>query len=207
MSSRRKAASVAFTGAAALTAVGFTAGHAHAAGVSKVTVNPAGPYSAVNVGTSPYIHDVQTRETVGCTSARAKGSLPGDATGNSVGTVTSATFNNCDLLTIPYKMVLKKTATLVAASPTTTSGITKGSLTGISATITGTGLLFCHAVLSGTLPSKYNNNTHQLTIDSAKTAGLTVKSASGCMGGFVAGNSAYFNVVYSLSTSPTITAT
>lgn len=205
MSRRRKVASVAFTGAAALTAVGFTAGHAHAAGVSKVTVTPAGPYNAVHVG-SPTLHDVQTRDTLTCTSAKAKGSLTGDATGNTVGTVTSAPFTNCTLLTIPFKAVLNKTATLVATSPTTASGITKGSLTGISATITGTGAVACHAVITGTLPGKYNNNTDQLTIDSTNTAGLTVKSASGCAGGLVAGNSAYFNAVYSVSTSPTITA-
>ena len=205
MSRRKKVASVAFTGVAALGAVGLTAGHAHAAGVSKVTVTPGGAYTAANVG-APTLGDTTTGNTLTCTSAKANGSLPGSAAGATVGTVAAATFNACSVLGLAFTAKLNKAATLTAIG-TTTGGVTQGSLNGISATITGTSGFGCTAVVTGTLPGSYNNATGHLTIDPGKAADLTVKTATSCAGAINAGDAAYFNAVYAVTPGQTVSAT
>lgn len=203
MSNRKKVASVAFTGTAALAAVGFTAGQAHAAGVSKVTVTPGGQYAAAASG-SPTLGDTTTNNTLTCKSAVASGSLTGDAAGATVGSVATATFSNCSVLTLPFTAHLNKAATLVATSPTT-GGITKGELTGISATISGAGGFACKATVTGSLPGSYNNSG-TLTIDASKAADLTVQTATSCAGAINPGDKAYFNATYAVSPVQTISA-
>ena len=203
MSRRKKVASVAFTGVAALGAVGLTAGHAHAAGVSKVTVTPGGKYAAAFTGADPVLVDTTTGNTLTCTHATAAGSLPGSTAGSKVGPVSNASFSNCTLLTIPFKASLNKAAELVATGPTSTGGVTKGELKSISATITGTGLVACHAVITGSLSGSYNNTTGNLTIDPAHAATLTVQpGATGCASGIKANDKAYFAATYAVAASP-----
>jgi hypothetical protein len=202
MSRRKKVASVAFTGAAALAAVGFTGGHAHAAGVTKVTVTPGGKYTAVNTGAAPKLVDKTTPNTLTCTSAKAAGSLPGDLTGSKVGTVTTATFSKCKVLTFSFKAHLNKAATLFATSPTTAAGITKGELKGISATISGEGLFgACRATVTGSLSGSYSNKSGVLTIDKASNPTLTITKATGCGGVIRSNDKAFFQATYLVSAS------
>lgn len=205
MNRRKKVASVAFTGVAAVGAVGFTAGQARAASVSKVTVTPGGHYNAVAVG-SPTLGDTTTNNTLTCTIGTASGSLTGSPAGAKVGSVANATFSNCSVLTLPFTAHLNHPATLVATSPTTASGVTKGVLQSISATISGTGGFACKAVVTGSLPGSYNNSG-LLTIDPSHSPTLHVKSAANCAGAIKSSDNAYFSATYAVSPVQTVNAT
>jgi hypothetical protein len=208
MSRRKKVASVAFTGVAALGAVGLTAGHAHAATatVTNVTVTPGGPYSASNVG-SPVLVDTTTNAQLTCTTAFASGSLTGSPTGSKVGTVSSATFTNCTVATLPFTAHLKKPAMLYATGATSAGGVTQGELKSISASITGTGGFACHAVVTGSLPGSFHNASDHLVIDPNHSATLHVESATSCAGELNTSNMAYFAATYNVIPPQTVSAT
>jgi len=202
MSRRKKVASVAFTGVAALGTVTLTATHARAASVSKVTVTPGGAYGGRAVGPITFV-DTTTGFTITCKTGGIAGNLTGGAVSGTLGTISDASFNSCSELGVGFMVRLNKRARLTVTSPTAGS-TTKGELTGISVTISAESALTCKATLTGSLPVSYTNGG--LTIDPGRTAGLTVQVGS-CLGVLNTGDAAYWNATYAISPPQTISAT
>jgi hypothetical protein len=186
MSNRKKIASIAFTGVAAVTAVGFRAGTALASsGTWKIT--PNGPYQAEN-STSATLIANHTTLTCDPGTAAAAGSLKPSGTGTSpvVGSIKSATFGTsnspCTLAgLVNFTATLKQPLNIVGQSYNPATGVATGKLSGdISASLNGAN---CHAIVKGTsVPISFNNSTHLLNVNPNSKSTLTIQSVQGCNG-------------------------
>lgn len=212
MSTRRKVASIAFTGAAAAAATAIAAPAAFATGGKWVIAPSAGAYSAVNSGNTHLgVSTGVGTVSLTCPTAAAAGNLlqsqPVGAPWAKVGSVSSATFgttaNPCALGTIHFTAKLNKHLNLSLSGTAPSHGRLHGS---ISATLTGVGNS-CNATIvgsksatapgTGTVPGSWNNTTHRLNINPGKAKTLVVKNATHCTG-IAAGEKAFFSAKYKL---------
>jgi hypothetical protein len=207
MNKRRKAASIAFTGTTALTAIGLAPGHAHAAGVSKVTVTPGGHYTAKTIS-SPTL--TQGTNTLKCRVGTASGSLAGNSTGSKVGSVSQAAFTSCAVDGIHFMCHLKKPVTIVPISPTM-GGITRGEIKSISlqCSVSTPPFSTCRMTFTGSLSVSYSNTRGLLTIDPLGRKTLnTMGVTAGCQGLLTDGtDNAGVTAVYAVTPKQTISAT
>ncbi len=216
MSNGKKIASIAFTGAAAATTL-MAAGPAFAAASWHVK-NAGTGYTgtvkaALKTGTSASLKDQTTGAVLKCKKAFASGTVSkskSGATSATLGKLKKSTtkWSSCTASTFfHFKAELTTSVNVVAKSYA--SGVTTGKISGnkITGVISGTNGNTCKATISGTsVPMKYLNTGHSFSIDPAKTATLTVKSATtGCLGRIAAGNSTYFHGVYHVSTPASLT--
>jgi hypothetical protein len=210
-STKKKVASIAFTGAAATMAVGLAAGPALAATTWHVKNGTAGFTGTVKgkntTGTTTLKSSGGTVLTCAKSKAVASGNVAKSTVSGSPAAVatlkTGTKFTSC---TAPGGVVfsakLSKSATLEAKSYK--SGVTTGTLTGVHAVIKGSSLNSCAATVSGSLSGTYTNATHQLTADPKSKDTLKVLTAKGC-GGLAAGKKAYFKGTYVISTPTALT--
>jgi hypothetical protein len=217
MSKRKKIASVAFTGAAAATAVGMGVTPALAAGgtwnIDNGGTGYTGPVAGSN-STNATLNANGTQLTCKPGTASATGSV-GKSTVSStpahLGDIPSANFGvgtACSYAGLfHFTAALTKTAGLYGSSYNAATGVTTGQIRDISAKLTGVSGTTCSATVTGAaLQAQYNNTTHGLTIDPAGSSPLTVTlGAAGCPGLLTNGEKAGFNATYIFSPPITVT--
>ena len=218
MSKRKKIASVAFTGVAAVAVVGLKTGTALAAsGTWNVTDGGAGytgPVSGIN-STTATLDANGTKLTCAASTAVASGSVPASTvTGTSptLGTISTATFGTTTKACtyaglVNFTAKLNKTVSIQGG--TYANGVTTGKLAGsISATLTGVNGTTCSATITGTsIPATYTNATHTLAVNpnSVSTLKITHVSAGHCDGLLTSGEPAAFTAAYKFSPPLSIT--
>jgi hypothetical protein len=202
-----------FAGAAAALLIGASVGTALAAAAPTWTVKPGGV--AVATSGKTILKDLKTHTVLQCASSSTKETLKKGAhlAGANIGAISTVKFTKC---TGPFGLVLGvKPAHLPwhlnAVSYNKKTGTTTGSITGVHATISGSG---CTAVVDGTGAAKNNgmvkvtyvNKTHKLTV--LPTGGnLHVYNVSaGCLGLVNSKDPSSFTAVYVVKPGQTITS-
>jgi hypothetical protein len=194
------------SGAAALTlGVSTTAAMATTA---TWTIKPGG--AITGSATNPTLKDTKTGTTLKCKTSATKATLKkGSGQTNPIGKITSVTFSSC---TGPDGLVFTATTTASTSNPyplTATSyksGVTKGTITNIKATLSGTG---CSATVAGTSASSAGKVTGTFTnsTDVLKTSGgnLHVYNVNGCFGLISSGDATSYSASYKITPKQTIT--
>jgi len=202
--------SLLFAGAAALAALGLGAGTTLAAAAPTFTIKPGGSFTANSTSTT--LTDTTTATALSCTSSKVKGTLKSGTglAGAGAGSVSSLSFSGC---TGPLGLSFTVKAghlpwTLNLSS--FKSGVTKGTITGIHATLSGPA---CSATVDGTKASgdngkvdvTYTNSSGKLRV--LTTGGnLHIYKVSGCAGLINSGDASTFSATYKLSPVQTITS-
>jgi hypothetical protein len=189
------------TAGAAVTATGFASPAFAATWTVSGNTNADGSYSA-SAGTTT-LKDGNT--TLTCTSATAGGVLQNGAyaTGDNIGSITSATFTSCSgPLGLRFTVSQNAPWTINAVQPDATAGVTDGTITGVDATLSGPG---CAANVTGGVPGTYTNGTGVLaaspTAPNPNAVQLTISGVSGCFGLIRNGDHPTFTASYSVSPS------
>jgi hypothetical protein len=209
---KRRIASVAFTGAAIATGVGLHATTALAATSGKWTISPKSK-PLTGTATATKLVD-STGASLTCGTAKATATLSKSTftqAGNSLfkaGKVSGtfgSTNDTCtsNLLAAPFLATLK-TGNLSAS--TYSANVTHGKITGVNASLKGTGVNKCTASFTGSVPYSYNNTTHVLTITgNASHETVTPTKSTSCAGLLAAGTKAYFSGAYTVAPAAKIT--
>jgi hypothetical protein len=203
----KRSGSVLLTTAAAALTIGLGASQAVAA---TWTVKPGGAITATSGTTT--LKDTSTGNSLTCKSSKSTATLKSGSglSGTGIGSIKTATFSTC---TGPLGLTFTVTSGhlpwhLNAVSYS--SGVTHGTITGIHATLTGSG---CSAIVDGTgatanngkVSGTYTNSTHVLKI--LTTGGnLHIYNVSGCLGLIHSGDGSTFTANYSVSPAQTITS-
>lgn len=195
--------------AAALGALALGAGSASAATTFKVTAGsaPAGTAVAIlgkTTGTSPQIAftDVTSGTKLTCASGTAPGSITTGAARAGAGIARinggTAKFNGCTgPLGVPLTVKGSGTWLLNATSGTATA--VNGSISKISATVSGDG---CSFTATGNVGGRYVNSNQTLVLTGA-AAGLTLSNVQGCFGLLNEGDKASFKATYKINATNT----
>jgi hypothetical protein len=203
----KRSGSILLASVAAAATVGLGAGQAFAAG--GWSVSPGGSITG-KAGTTT-LKDTSTGTVLSCTSAKAAGTAKKGKglSGNGIASIKSASFSNCKgPLSLTFTV---KTAHLPWSlnAKSYKSGVTTGSLTGIHATLNGSG---CTATVDGTsatanngmVTGTYSNKTHELKI--LGTGGnLHIYNVKGCFGLVHSGDKSSFTGTYKITPAQTIT--
>jgi hypothetical protein len=230
VSNRKRIASIAFTGAAAAAAVGMNlTPAAAAAGTWKTSPGNGTTFTGHNVNSATLSAD-QVAFTCKPGAASTTGQVSGSGkpysppTATQLGTITTANFgvgnNNCQLFGSPLSAFTTGVNSYQLNGKTyhSSTGVTSGSLTGISARINtkSTDAISCHLTVTniGTgspLPGSFNNASHEFHINPGNTTkALRIKSVSGsttfCTNIFHPGDPAAFSATYSTNPALTVTA-
>lgn len=138
--------------------------------------NADGHYNA-SAGTTT-LKDTATGTVLSCTSATAAGIFTNGThtSGAGLGTITSTTYNGCAGPLGLHFTVAQSGTWLFNAVSYDPAGVTGGTISNISATLSGTG---CSANVTGTVPVTFTNSNSQLTVNPTGT-GLHVSNVSGC---------------------------
>lgn len=198
---RRFARNTAIATAALASALGLSISSASAGALATYTVTPGGAYVAN--ATNPKM--TVGSATLTCASSQAKGTLKSGSglAGAKIGTITSLSFSTCSVAGIPFTVTTTATATTpfyINATGTTANHI-DGNISGISATITGTG---CNATFAGTTNGWYENTTKTLHVTGGGS--LAAQPGASCLGLFTAGSPANFVANYVMTAQQTITS-
>lgn len=208
MSRTKKVASLAFTGAATAATFGLQPGPAlAAAGTWHIQAPKGTPYHGAfkikGNGAGLVMVDANHPSfPITCTSTTAVGSIPhstvtGTTTTTAIGKIKTGTFNDCSFTGVTYTATV--TANLRATSYNSTTQIAKGKLTNVDLDWMGSGNS-CHVTMTGTLSASYHNTKHDLVVDKAHKATLTMHSpTAGCLV-FGNGDLAYFAGTYGVNT-------
>lgn len=202
---RKLVAGALFASAVTAGAVGLSASPAFAA---SWTTSPGGAWTAQTSTTGTTVLRASTGATITCSpgsglrASTAAGTLQtSDADGIGLGSITSVRFNNCrGPLNISFTVTAALPWSINAGSYNSGTGVTTGSVSGISATLSGPG---CTATATGTVPGTFTNSTDVLALNGG---GLTISGVSGCFGLINNGNSATFQGSYTVTPGQTITS-
>ena len=205
LSTGRKVASIAFTGAAAAATVGYGMAPALAATkhwhIHNGTANYHGVVKGNNKGTTKLV-DTTHAVTLTCKKASVSGSVPKSSvvagTSTKLGPLKKANFNSCSFVGVTFKAKLNKAAGIFAHSYA--GGVTHGNIKSISAELSGVNLPACKAKVTGTLPAVFKNASHTFVVDSKAVAALTIKSATAQCPVIKAGDKAYFQGTFPVTT-------
>jgi hypothetical protein len=175
------------------------------------TVSPGGAITATSGKTT--LKDTTTGSVLSCTSSTANATLKKGTglAGAGLGSITGISFTNCTgplgltFTVTPGHLPWKLNAISYNA------GTTTGTITGIHATLTGSG---CSAVVDGATSGTanngkvkvtYTNGTHLLKV--LTTGGnLHIWNVVGCAGLIGSGDASTFSASYSVSPAQTITS-
>src|SRR5262245_17628924 len=195
---------------AAAVAIGLSAAPAVAA--TSWTVKPGSVINAASGTTT--LKDTTTGTSLACTSSAAKTTLRSGSglSGTSIGSVTSISFTKC---TGPLGLAFTVTAGglpwhINAVSFNSTTGTTTGTLTGVHASLSGSG---CTAVVDGTSATAnngkvtitYTNSSHTLKVLTTGGNLHIYNVSSGCAGAIKSGDSATQSAAYVITPAQTIT--
>jgi hypothetical protein len=213
----KRAGSGLIAGAAAALMIGASVAPALAA-TTTWTVKPGGNISAKS-GTT-VLTDTKTKTVLKCASSSTKATLKKGAklSGTGIGSITALSFTKCTgpfslAFTVKSSASTKHPWKLNALSYNKKTGVTSGTITGIHATLTGSGGVGCAAVVDGSGATKdngsvhitYNNHTHKLSVVAAGS-GLRIFDVKGCLGLIGNGQASTFTGTYVVSPGQTITA-
>jgi hypothetical protein len=198
------------SGVAAL-AIGLGAATAGATTAKTWTVKPGGAVTGKSGKTT--LKDTKTGTVLTCKSSATKATLKKGSgqSGSGLGKITSVTFTSC---TGPGGLKFTATTSASSAHPWSLnassykSGVTKGTITGIKASISGSG---CTASVAGTSASKtgtvngtYTNSTHTLKVSGGNLHVWNV--SAGCLGLINSGDPSTFTGSYKITPPQTITS-
>ncbi|MFF8289791.1 hypothetical protein ACF068_11260 [Streptomyces sp. NPDC016309] len=179
--------------------------------------NPAADdvFTATNVpAANAVLTNVTTGATITCSVYAASGTAVDGAyaSGAGLATIGTATFGTSATKCngpLGSKWVSSSVQAMKLNGVTYAAGVTKGTLTGVKVTLTGTSLLgTCNATIEGSANTgSYTNATGVLEIVPDATPALTVTSASGsCAGLIKTGDKAKFGAKYQVSPVLTVTS-
>jgi hypothetical protein len=198
------------SGVAAL-AIGLGAATAGATTATTFTVKPGGAVAGKAGKTT--LKDTKTGTVLTCASSATKATLKKGSglSGAGLGNITSVTFTTC---TGPGGLKFTAKTSASAAHPwklnasSFKSGVTHGSITGITASLSGNG---CTATVAGTTASSkgkttgtYTNSTHVLKVSGGNLHVWNV--SSGCLGLINSGDPSSFTGSYKITPAQTITS-
>jgi hypothetical protein len=196
---------------AAAVAIGLSAAPAVAA--TSWTVKPGSVINAASGTTT--LKDTTTGTSLTCTSSAAKTTLRSGSglSGTAIGSVTSISFAKC---TGPLGLAFTVTAGALpwhinAVSFNSTTGVTTGTLTGVHASLSGSG---CTAVVDGTgatanngrVAITYTNSSHTLKVLTTGGNLHIYNVSSGCAGAIKSGDAASQSAAYVITPAQTITS-
>jgi hypothetical protein len=196
------------SGAAAL-ALGIGATAAMATTATTWTLTPGGVVSG-SAGVTKLL-DTTTHQTLTCKSSATKATLKhGSGQTNPIGSITSVTFSSC---TGPGGLAFTVATSASTTTPwhltgnTFSGGVTHGKITGIKASLSGSG---CSATVAGTTATStgtvtgtYTNSTGILKVSGGN---LHVWNVSGCLGLINSGDGTTFTGSYAITPKQTITS-
>jgi hypothetical protein len=160
-------------------------------------------FGGATTGASPQVKltDTTTGTALNCASGTAKGAIKVGAGQSGTGLVSitgaSSTWKGC---TGPLKIVLNPTGsgTWKMTASSYKNGVTKGTLTGITAKVSTTDGTTCAFTSTGSVPGTYTNASHVLAL-SAATSGLKISKVTGCFGLVKNGDKASFGASYKVT--------
>jgi len=190
------------TGAGTATAVATTA--------STWTIKPGGAVTGSAGKTT--LKDTKSGTVLTCASSATKATLKkGKGQVNPIGKITSVTFANC---TGPAGLNFTATTSASAAHPwklngtSFSGGVTHGNITGITASLSGSGCTATVAGAKATSPGKvtgsYSNKTHVLSVSGGNLHVWNV--SSGCLGLINRGDPSTFVGRYTIKPAQVITS-
>ena len=196
------------SGVAAL-AIGAGTATAVATTATTWSISPGGAVTGTAGKTT--LKDKKTGTVLTCKSSATKATLKkGKGQTNPIGKITSVTFTTCTGpggLSFTAKTSASKTHPWKLNGSSYRSGVTHGSITGVKASISGSG---CTATVAGTSASKpgqvtgtYSNKTHVLTASGGNLHIYNV--SSGCLGLIKSGDASAFTGHYTIKPAQTIT--
>jgi hypothetical protein len=203
----KRSGSILFASVAAAATIGLGAGQALAAG--GWSVSPGGSITG-KAGTTT-LKDTSSNTTLTCSSSKAGGTakkgkgLPGAG----IASIKTATFTNCKgPLGLTFTVKTSHLPWMLNAK-SYKSGVTSGTLTGIHATLTGSG---CSAIVDGTgatanngmVAGTYTNKSHTLKI-TGSGGNLHIYNVKGCFGLIKSGDKSSFTGSYVITPAQTIT--
>jgi hypothetical protein len=158
------------------------------------TVTPGG--AITGSATKPTLKDTSTGTVLTCASSATSATLKSGsglkATG--LGSITALSFNS-----LPY--------VLDATGATSSAGVTKGKITGIFATVSGSGCTMdvagTSATAAGDVTGTYTNSTGVLKITGGD---LHIWNVDGCFGLVASGDPSTFAASYKITPKQTITS-
>ena len=192
-------------GAATAAVIGLTSAPAFSA--TTFTVKPGGAITAKAGKTT--LKDKNTGSTLSCASSSGKGSVKSGSglSGTGIGSISALSFSTC---TGPLGLTFTVKTTgfpWKLNAKTFSGGVTKGTITGIKATLTGPS---CSATVAGATASStgtvnvsYSNSTGKLTTSGGN---LHVFNVNGCAGLINSGDATAFTGSYAISPKQTITS-
>jgi hypothetical protein len=209
---RKHLTKVLLSGGVAAVAIGIGATTAMAVTATTWTISPGGAVTG-SAGTTK-LTDKATGQVLTCASSATSATLKkGSGQANPIGKITSVTFTTCKG---PGGLVFTATTSasktnpwkLTGSSYNSGTGVTKGSITGITASLSGNG---CTATVGGTTATSkgkttgtYTNSTHILKVSGGNLHVWNV--SSGCLGLLNSGDASSFVGNYTISPAQTITS-
>lgn len=203
----KRTGSILLMGVATAVTIGLSAGPALAA--TTFTVKPGGNITAKSGTTT--LTDTKTGTKLVCKSSSTTASLKSGSglSGSGIGSIKTISFATC---TGPLGLTFTVTAGHLPWKLNATSysgGVTKGTITGIHATLSGPG---CSATVDGSSATANNGKVAVTYTNSSGalkvlTTGGTLKvyNVSGCAGLLNSGDSSTFSASYTVSPKQTIT--
>ncbi len=194
---------------AAVLALGLGTATAMATTATTWTVTPGG--AVAGSAGKTVMKDTKTGTTLTCKSSATKTTLKkGSGQTNPLGKITSVTFSDCvgpDGLTFTATASASKAHPWQLDASTYSKGVTKGKITGIMGSLSGSG---CSATLAGvaaTTPGMvngtYTNSTHTLK---GSGGNLHIWNVSGCLGMVNDGDPSTLTGTYTISPPQTVTS-
>ncbi|WP_353942326.1 hypothetical protein ABII15_12190 [Streptomyces sp. HUAS MG91] len=196
---RRFTRNTAIAAASLGAALGLSVSSASATSLATFTVTGGGAYTAT--ATNPTLS--VPAATLQCATSTANGNVPNGTglSGTPIGTITGISFGGCTVAGIPFTVTASALPWNINVTSMTGTNQANGTITGISATITGTG---CNAKFAGSVTGNYTNNNHTLHVTGGGT--LAAQAGASCLGLIKAGDKANFIGNYVLNTSPVISS-
>ncbi len=207
---RKRLTAVLLSSGVAALAIGAGAATAGATTAKTWTVTPGGAVTGSAGKTT--LKDTKTGTVLTCKSSATKATLKkGKGQTSPLGKITSVTFTSC---TGPGGLVFTAKTSASKAHPwnlnatSYSGGVTHGSITGIKATLSGSG---CTATVAGTKATSpgtttgtYSNKTHILSVSGGNLHVWNV--SSGCLGLINTGDPSSFVGKYTIKPPQTITS-
>jgi hypothetical protein len=207
---RKHLTKVLLTGGVAALAIGIGATTAMAVTATTWTITPGGAVTGSAGQTT--LKDTKTGTVLTCASSATAANLKkGSGQTNPIGKITSVTFTNC---IGPGGLHFTATTSASTTNPwklnasSFSGGVTHGSITGITASLNGSGCTATVAGITATSKGKttgtYTNSTHILKVSGGNLHVWNV--SSGCLGLINSGDASTFTGSYTISPAQTITS-
>ena len=205
----RKGFMVALASGGAALAIGLSTTTAMATAAITWTISPGG--SVTGAAGKTTLKDTKTGTVLTCTSSATAATLKkGSGQTNPIGKITSVTFTNCmgpGGLSFTATTSASQTHPWKLNGSTFSAGVTHGNITGVTASISGSGCTATVAGTTATTPGKvtgtYTNSTHVLKVSGGNLHIYNV--SSGCLGLINTGDPSTFSGSYTITPPQTIT--